>query len=98
MNNIKDTGASPTDSVASVLLRRRGGDGVTVVPAEKYDGALKGGSKVEACVGITLTGCTLPKVADHNTVGVLPLDGVGGANSCLPKKTRGGKAQLRTLT
>lgn len=72
---------SLTNSITPVLLRCRGRDGIAVVPAEENNGALKGGGEVESGMCITFAGCTLSKIADHCSVGILPFDGVGGTNS-----------------
>lgn len=54
--------------------RRR--DGVTIVAAEEYERTLKGGREIKSGVSVSLTGCPLSKVTDHNSVRVFPLQSV----------------------
>lgn len=73
---------APTDAVPAVLLRRGRGDGIAVVAAEEDDGALEGGSEVEASVSVPLAGRPLSEVADDHPVGVGPLGCVGRSHRC----------------
>jgi hypothetical protein len=71
-----------TNAIPPVLLRGGCGDGIAIVPAEEDDRTLKGGSKVEAGMGVPLTGCPLTKVTDDNSVGVGPLGCIGCPHRC----------------
>lgn len=77
--------AAAGDTVAAVLVERRGGDGVAVVAADEDDGAGPRGGDVQAGVEVAFAGGALAEVAGYDAgrgIGVLEgleLQGVGGA-------------------
>lgn len=69
-----------TNAVSSVLLVGGGRDGVTIVTAEEDHRALKGGREVEASVGVSFAGRSLPEITDYSSVGVFSLHCICSSN------------------